>query len=247
MSFFTNLFSSPPALGIEHLFGVHSFDPGSNPNNQLAPQAQAASNSGLNLGQFNGIVGHGPPRSAPTPMPTNQPPRPMPSPTMAPSPMATPAMNPYQAYLQGLQVQPSPGLPTPPPDLRQAVQRVSREQGLPPALLYGISGAEAVHPKNNQWLNTTGDDHHGQGYFQIDDRYFPPSPTFNPNDPYQAATHAAQQFKGDVNYFQQHPTNGYSPIEGAMRAYNAGRGGHLDGPIPTQDYNRFQNYTYLNR
>jgi len=86
---------------------------------------------------------------------------------------------------------------------------------LDPRLLAAVAAQETGGPQSDSGRNIVGDDGHGHGLFQIDDRWHPFAQTSKAMDPAANAEYAAQMLSGLVQ------TNG-GDVHAALAAYNSG-------------------------
>jgi hypothetical protein len=91
----------------------------------------------------------------------------------------------------------------------------ARKYGLNPQLLAAVAAQETGGPDTNAGHNLVGDDGHGRGLFQIDDRWHPFASTPAAMDPRQNADYAAGMISGLLKRYG-------GDVHQALSAYNAG-------------------------
>lgn len=104
------------------------------------------------------------------------------------------------------------------------ILRVAKEQGVDPMIIVALGQHES---RWGQALDNDGkgDNGHGHGIMQIDDRsHLAWLDSHNWRDPYTNVTYGAQVFKQAYSYMGQKGLTGDKQLEAAIAAYNAGPG-----------------------
>jgi soluble lytic murein transglycosylase-like protein len=95
------------------------------------------------------------------------------------------------------------------------IAAAARRYGVDPNLLAAVAAQETGGPDTNAGRNVVGDDGHGHGLFQIDDRSHPFASTRAAMDPAQNADYAAGMLSGLLKTYGGN-------VREALSAYNTG-------------------------
>ena len=95
------------------------------------------------------------------------------------------------------------------------ITAAARANGLDPRLLAAVAAQETGGPANDSGANIVGDNGHGHGLFQLDDRYHPIARTAAAMDPASNAQYAGKFLSGLLQRFGGN-------LRAALSAYNAG-------------------------
>ena len=95
------------------------------------------------------------------------------------------------------------------------ITAAARANGLDPRLLAAVAAQETGGPANDSGANIVGDNGHGHGLFQLDDRYHPIARSAAAMDPATNAQYAGKFLSGLLQRFGGN-------LRAALSAYNAG-------------------------